>query len=166
MKYIVMFTLLSFSAFAATGPVDTDRDGVNDSHDYCDSTPKKSVVDAYGCQTGEKVAISIDVNFAKESVVVHDQYRPQIQHFANYLKAHPKIKVELKGYADTTGTAEQNKTLALRRAEAIRTILVDSYDVKSNRVNVTGIGESTHASPHKGMEGEYRNRRVEARILE
>jgi OmpA-OmpF porin, OOP family len=172
MKYVTMLallsllSLLSLSAFAAMPDKDTDRDGIKDANDYCDSTPKKSVVDAYGCQTGDKVAIAVDVNFAKESVVVNDQYRGQIQHLANYLKANPKIKVELKGYADKTGTVEQNKTLALRRAEAIRTILVESYDIKSNRLTVTDIGETTRSAPHKGIEGEYRNRRVEARVIE
>jgi OmpA-OmpF porin, OOP family len=162
----LLLALLSLSAFASNHNKDTDRDGITDSRDYCDRTPRKSVVDAFGCQTGEKVAISVDVNFAKESVVVHDQYRPQIQHLANYLKAHPATKVELKGYADKSGTVEENKDLALRRAEAIRTILVKSFDIKSNRLTVTGIGESDRVAPHKGIEDEYRNRRVEARVIE
>lgn len=166
MAYLLLSAVFIFSAQALPYEKDTDRDGVHDSHDYCAGTPKKSVVDAYGCQTGDKVAIAVDVNFAKESVVVPDLYRPQIQQLANYLKAHPNIKVELKGYADKSGTVEENKSLALRRAEAIRAILVESYDIKSNRVTVTGIGETDRVAPHTGIEGEYRNRRVEARVIE
>ena len=162
----LLLALLSLTAFASNHNKDTDRDGIINSRDYFASTPKKSVVDAYGCQTGDKVAIAVDVNFATESVVVHDQYRPQIQHLANYLKAYPATKVELKGYADKSGTVLENKNLALRRAEAIRSILVESFDIKSNRLTVTGIGETDRVAPHKGMEGEYRNRRVEARVIE
>lgn len=109
--------------------------------------------------------LDIDVNFATESTVIHQQYRDQVQRLAQYLKKNPETRIEIKGYADETGDAAFNQDLSKRRAEAIRKMLVEDYDIAPDTVSAAGIGETDKVSPHEGTEGKYRNRRVEARIL-
>lgn len=109
--------------------------------------------------------LDIDVNFATESTVIHQQYRDQVQRLAQYLKKNPNTRIEIKGYADETGEAGFNQDLSKRRAEAIRKMLIEDYDIAPDTVSAAGIGETDKIAPHDGAEGKYRNRRVEARIL-
>lgn len=109
--------------------------------------------------------LDINVNFASESTVIHQQYRDQVQRLAQYLKKNPEKSIEIKGYADETGDAQFNQDLSKRRAEAIRLMLVNDYDVAPEKVSAVGVGETDVVAPHEGTEGKYRNRRVEARFL-
>jgi len=168
MKFTTLALLaLSIPAFAATpAKVDADRDGITDMMDKCPRTPGNSTVNAYGCMKGERVVLSVDVNFATDSTVVGQEYRYQVANLADFLKANPGIGVEIKGYADKRGSVAHNKDLAQKRAEAIKEMLVNDYNIASSRVTPVGLGETARVTPHKGAEGNYRNRRVEARIIE
>lgn len=109
--------------------------------------------------------LDLSVNFASESTVIHQQYRDQVQRLAQYLKKNPEKIIEIRGYADETGDAQFNQDLSKRRAEAIRRMLINDYDVAPEKVSAVGIGEADAIAPHEGTEGKYRNRRVEARFL-
>lgn len=161
-----LLAILSLSTFAAVEPPDADKDGVVDAMDKSPSTKGNSSVNSYGCIKGEKVVLSIDVNFATDSVVANQQYRAQVATLADFLKQNPGVNVELKGYADKEGDSAYNKDLALRRAEAIKGMLVNDYKIKAERVVTVSRGETDRNAPHEGMEGRYRNRRVEAYVLQ
>lgn len=168
MKFSVLLALalLSLPSLAVPAKADADKDGISDMMDKCPRTPGNSTVNSYGCVKGERVVISVDVNFATDSDIVGQQYRYQVQTLADFMKAHPAIGVELVGYSDPRGSMEHNKALALKRSEAIKKMLVDDFKVAASRVQAVGLGESSRVTPHKGVEGNYRNRRVEARIIE
>lgn len=108
----------------------------------------------------------LDVNFATSSRVVDQRYRTQVQNLADFMKAHPEVKVELKGHADQRGSSETNRKLSLMRAERIKSMLVEDYNIPSNRVEAVGYGESAWNAPRSGVEGQYRNRSVEAQIYQ
>jgi len=76
------------------------------------------------------------------------------------LKAHPDLQVEVRGYADSTGTAEYNQRLSLRRAEAAQAYLV-AHGVSASRLTVKVYGESHAVWPNKTLLGRQQNRRVE-----
>ncbi len=163
---LTLLAILTAPAYAANKDVDADRDGIADSLDKCPLTPGNSTVNAYGCRAGERVVISVNVIFATDSVVVNQEYRQQVFALADFLKRHPDIKVELKGYADKEGESDYNRGLSTRRADAIREMLVKDYKIKAERVSTAGRGESSWAAPHSGTEGNYRNRRVEAYVIQ
>lgn len=162
----IALLLLSLPTFAATAKADADKDGISDMMDKCPSTAGNSSVNSYGCMKGERVVISVDVNFATNSDVVGQEYRYQVQQLADFMKANPGISVEIKGYADPRGETGFNKDLALHRATAIKKMLVEDYSIGAKRLSAVGIGETARVAPHNGIEGNYRNRRVEARIIE
>lgn len=163
---LLMLATLAIPSVAFSKIDDADKDGVSDMMDKCPLTPGNSAVNAYGCRKGERVVLSVDVNFATNSDIVGQQYRYQVQNLADFMKANPGIGVEIKGYADPRGSAAHNKDLAMQRAEAIKKMLVEDYAITSSRVQAVGLGETARVTPHKGAEGNYRNRRVEARIIE
>lgn len=59
---------------------------------------------------------------------------------ANYMKSHPTSRVKLSGYASPEGTAAFNQALSLRRAEAVKDLLVKKYSIPSSRLTTEGLG--------------------------
>ncbi|MBQ8442274.1 MAG: OmpA family protein, partial [Bacteroides sp.] len=60
---------------------------------------------------------------------------PSIEHVANYLKNNPSVNVTINGYASPEGTEEYNLQLSQRRADAVKSILVDKYGIAASRIN-------------------------------
>lgn len=73
------------------------------------------------------------------SVITADQM-PNVEMIAAYMKNHPKSKVVIKGYASKDGPLELNIKLAQKRAEAVKTALINKYHVKADRIQAEGQG--------------------------
>ncbi|MDE7375533.1 MAG: OmpA family protein [Muribaculaceae bacterium] len=73
------------------------------------------------------------------STVTADQM-PNVEMIADYLKAHPEAKVEIKGYASKDGNLDFNIQLAQRRADAVRTLLINRYKINADRITAQGEG--------------------------
>ncbi len=142
-------------------PLDSDYDGVPDFRDKCPNTPEGYSVNEYGCF----VAAQLKVLFDSDSAVVKPQYLPEIQKFAEFLKKNPKIKIEIQGHTDSSGSAEYNMKLSQRRAEAIRKILIERFGISPDRVIAKGYGETRPIAPNNTPEGKAKNRRVIAIII-
>ena len=65
---------------------------------------------------------------------------PSLEHVATYLKNNPNANITVNGYASPEGTEEYNMQLSQRRADAVKSILVDKYGIASNRINAVGHG--------------------------
>lgn len=72
-------------------------------------------------------------------------------------------EVSVIGHTDTTGTAASNLALGLRRAELLRTLLVDA-GLDPSLVDVQSHGEGDLLAPTGDDVAEARNRRVEVTI--
>ena len=73
------------------------------------------------------------------SVITADQ-RPNVEMIAQYMKNNPKSTVDIKGYASKDGNLEFNKKLAAKRAEAVKTMLVNKYGIAADRIKAEGQG--------------------------
>ena len=59
------------------------------------------------------------------------------------MKDNPDQNVTIVGYADKdTGTAEYNMGLSKRRAEAVRSALVNEYGINPDRLSVSAEGSN------------------------
>ena len=65
---------------------------------------------------------------------------PAIEHVAQYLKENPSVNVTINGYASPEGTEDYNMKLSQRRADAVKTMLVDKYGIDAARINTIGHG--------------------------
>jgi len=79
------------------------------------------------------------------------------------VKAYPAPQVAVVGHTDTTGSATANIGLGLRRAEVVRTRLVDA-GVDRAAIIVTSHGEATPLVPTADNVNEPKNRRVEITV--
>lgn len=76
------------------------------------------------------------------------------------LKADPKLRVKIKGYTDSVGSAAYNMQLSTRRAESVKRYLV-SEGVSADRIETQGFGLTNPIADNATAEGRAKNRRVE-----
>lgn len=145
---------------------DSDGDGILDNLDRCPDTPPGVKVDEFGCPIPlkEKVTVTLLVEFDFDKDKVKSLYHDDIEKVANLLKAYPKTDVELEGHTDSIGTDEYNMDLGMRRAESVKSYLVEELGIDASRISTRSYGESMPADTNDTPEGRQHNRRVVATI--
>ena len=110
-------------------------------------------------------AVALDVKFALGSADLTDAARQTIGQLAKAIKSDQltPYRFQLSGHTDSTGKPDANMTLSQRRAEAVKSYLVDSFGIAPDRLEAVGRGQeepidATH--PENGV-----NRRVQVAIL-
>ena len=79
------------------------------------------------------------------------------------VKTYPAPQVAVVGHTDTTGAATANIGLGLRRAEVVRTRLIEA-GVDRSAIVVTSHGEATPLVPTADNVNEPKNRRVDITV--
>ncbi|MCI6725462.1 MAG: OmpA family protein [Bacteroidales bacterium] len=90
--------------------------------------------------TSHSASLEQTVTFRQGKSVVDASQLPNVERVATFLRNHPKATVSIKGYASPEGSAEINARIALARAEAVKTILVEKYKIAANRIVAEGQG--------------------------
>lgn len=80
------------------------------------------------------------VTFRQGKSVIDASQLPNVERVATFLKNHPSATVSIKGYASPEGSAEINARIALARAEAVKTVLVNKYRISASRITAEGQG--------------------------
>lgn len=83
-----------------------------------------------------------------------------LQKLADFLKQYPQRKARIEGYTDSTGAADYNQALSERRANAVRTSLMD-MGINNDRISTQGYGEESPVASNDAATGRQLNRRVE-----
>ncbi|MNG62932.1 Outer membrane porin F precursor [compost metagenome] len=81
------------------------------------------------------------------------------------IKARPGWLIVVAGHTDNTGNPKLNRTLSLKRAEAVRDWMRDTGDVPESCFAVQGYGESGPVATNDTPEGRALNRRVEISLV-
>lgn len=105
--------------------------------------------------------VGLPVEFAFNSADILPENRPQLDAVAEGIKMTSGIRVVVEGHTDASGSAAYNKALSLKRAEAVRSYLVNEHGINSSMLVVEGRGES---DPLQGTDPyAAQNRRVQLR---
>jgi len=88
---------------------------------------------------------------------------PNLNRLAAFLAEYPDRSVLIEGHTDSVGSAWSNELLSERRAESVRSYLVDR-GVAANRLSTSGKGEGTPVATNDTPTGRQQNRRVEVII--
>lgn len=152
--------------------VDTDGDGV---FDYMDKCPTVYAKTPDGCPLPAAAAPAPaptpaapppvipalkGANFDFDRAVVRPADFSNLDQDVTTLKQWGNVKVEVAGHTDSIGTEEYNMGLSLRRAEAVRSYLIDR-GIAADRLTVKGYGESQPIADNATAAGRFKNRRVE-----
>lgn len=105
------------------------------------------------------------VEFEFDSDVLTAEGRETVDEVAALLRSLPGINVEISGHTDSTGDDEFNLDLSKRRADAVRTYLVEQ-GLAGARFETAGFGETRPIADNETPEGRQRNRRTEFRVIE
>jgi OOP family OmpA-OmpF porin len=75
------------------------------------------------------------------------------------------MRLALVGHTDDTGDLQANTSVSTRRAQAVRTRLINAHGVASDRIEAQGVGYLAPITSNATAEGRDLNRRVEAVLL-
>jgi outer membrane protein OmpA-like peptidoglycan-associated protein len=158
--------------------LDNDKDGVVDTADKCPAEAEtiNGVDDADGCPDkgkvkvlveGEKIIILEKVYFATGKDVILERSFSLLQQVAAVLRANPYVtKVRVEGHTDSKGADAFNQDLSQRRANSVRTRLIEKEGIEGARLEAVGYGETKPVDTNETAVGRENNRRVEFTILE
>jgi outer membrane protein OmpA-like peptidoglycan-associated protein len=83
-----------------------------------------------------------------------------VQKLADILKQYPQHNVLIEGFTDSTGSNSHNQDLSDRRANAVRTALLDT-GIGADRIASRGYGQTFPVASNATAAGRQLNRRVE-----
>lgn len=86
-----------------------------------------------------------------------------VARIAALLHEYPNRTIAIEGFTDSVGDDALNRALSERRADAVRTALMDG-GIQGNRIVARGYGEAFPVAGNDTPEGRQRNRRVEVVI--
>ncbi len=179
---------------------DNDHDGVCDPNetiqgnlsayscrgkDACPDKPEtiNGIKDEDGCPekikatvrvVGKKIEILKKVYFKTNKATIMKRSYAILRAVAAILRANPQVKlVRIEGHTDDRGSAKANLDLSQRRAESVRTFLIE-LGISASRLEAKGYGEDKPVQPNcRKLRGRRRrkacwakNRRVEFHIIQ
>jgi len=114
---------------------------------------------------GDLLAISLkgDVTFDYDSAIVRPGLYSEIDRISNVLIKYPQTVIRVEGHTDSTGSEIYNMNLSEKRAEAVKSLIVQR-GVSSDRIETVAFGESTPVADNGTEVGRAMNRRVEIKI--
>jgi OOP family OmpA-OmpF porin len=145
---------------------DTDNDGINDKQDNCKNTPANVKVDSSGCPLFLDTAVDVDLNVAFEnnSSQIKAETMNDIQRLADFMKEYKNTSVVIEGHSSAAGSAKYNLALSQKRADAVKSLLINKFDIEENRLSAKGFGETQLISKGNTAADHELNRRVMAKI--
>lgn len=106
-----------------------------------------------------------DVLFATGKAELMGGAASNLDKLAGFLQHYPERTVEIEGHTDNVGSADLNRGLSQRRADTVKTYLVQK-GVESNRLSTSGKGFDSPVGSNDSAAGRQQNRRVEIIISE
>jgi outer membrane protein OmpA-like peptidoglycan-associated protein len=149
-------------------PKDTDGDTLPDHRDNCPTEP--GPVENQGCPVQQKQLVEIQqdrieikdkVYFDTNQATIQRRSFKLLEQVAKVILEHPELeKVWIEGHTDESGGLEHNRQLSQRRADAVRTYLINK-GVAPERLEARGFGRDRPVASNTTEKGRAANRRVE-----
>lgn len=117
--------------------------------------------------SGQVWGLQNNIHFDVNSDTLSARDEQVLKRVAEQLKDKPELygHLEIVGRADQTGTAEYNRDLSLRRAEAVKSFLV-SEGLPADKISTTGMGFRQPASVGVKAPAGAADRRAELRFTD
>lgn len=127
---------------------------------------KQQIADLNARPTDRGLVMTLgDVLFATGKAELMGGAASNLDKLASFLKEYPERTAEIEGHTDNVGSADLNRGLSQRRADSVKTYLVQQ-GVESSRLSTTGKGFDSPVAGNESAAGRQQNRRVEIIISE
>ncbi|MEZ4742659.1 MAG: OmpA family protein [Bdellovibrionota bacterium] len=100
------------------------------------------------------------VYFSFDDPTLTDQGKSRLQALAEYLKANPGQKLQVRGHCDERGSTEYNLALGQGRSESVRSYLVN-LGIDEGRISTVSFGEEKPAATGHSESAWSQNRRAD-----
>ncbi|WP_419832884.1 OmpA family protein [Endozoicomonas atrinae] len=144
--------------------VDSDQDGVMDNVDLCPGTIPGAVIDQTGCAPMEEINLLVTFDFDSDSI--SSGAMAMISKMGDFMSRHPDVKIRIEGHTDSRGREEYNQILSTKRADSVRQLLIEKYQIDGHRIESIGFGEIDPVASNITSEGRQQNRRVIAEVIQ
>ena len=111
----------------------------------------------------KKKIVLRSVHFDFDKATLKADAKPILDEAVQVLKQEGSVDIVVEGHTDSVGTDQYNLGLSRRRAETVRTYLVD-HGIARSRITAEGMGESKPVASNDTADGRAQNRRVELHV--
>lgn len=147
--------------------LDTDKDGVYDYEDLCPTIA--GVKENKGCPEIKREIRNLlnkamsGIQFENGKATIKKNSYKVLDEIAKTFINNPNYMIEVQGHTDNVGKHSYNVDLSERRAQSVRTYLVNK-GVPAERLTAHGYGPDKPIADNKTKAGRAKNRRVEFNI--
>jgi flagellar motor protein MotB len=106
-----------------------------------------------------------NIYFETDSFSILPESEPELLKLAEFLQNNNRLKVEVQGHTDNTGTEAGNLVLSEKRAQSVAEYLI-AKGIARERLEWAGFGESKPVAENDSEEGRRQNRRTTIKILQ
>lgn len=106
------------------------------------------------------VVTMADVLFDSGQYTLRPAAREKLAKLSGIVIAHPGLKLAAEGHTDSTGSADFNQKLSVKRAEAVIAYLA-GQGIAGDNLSANGFGDTRPIAPNNTSAGRQQNRRVE-----
>jgi len=99
--------------------------------------------------------------FDLNSATIKAESYAVVKEIATVLKENPSIKIKIIGHTSSDGDDKANMELSIKRAAAVKDMLVAEFAIDAGTIETAGKGETQPVGDNKTKEGKAQNRRVE-----
>lgn len=107
--------------------------------------------------------LNADVMFRTASAELDGNVAAELAELGKLLAAHSQLEVQLNGFADPRGTPAENLELSLRRADAVREVLIQG-GASPEQIRLSAHGEDLTTASRDDLEAYAWERRVSLAI--
>ena len=111
----------------------------------------------------KKKIVLRSVHFDFDKATLKADAKPILEEAVQVLKQEGSVDIVVEGHTDSVGTDQYNLGLSRRRAETVRSYLVD-HGIARSRITAEGMGESKPVASNDTADGRAQNRRVELHV--
>lgn len=113
---------------------------------------------------GKKTMLPSDLLFEFNSTELRESAKVGLMKLALLMDRNPDLYCWIEGHTDLVGGDDFNLNLSIRRAEAVKTYLVQSYRMDASKISTRGFGRFEPLIIIGGADEQASNRRVEIRM--
>lgn len=137
------------------------------SFDYKEKQEFDPVLIDFQLQPLNKGATTIlnNIFFDFDSYEIRDESFTELRKVQKFLKANPKVRIEISGHTDTKGTDEYNLQLSKQRAKSVYEYLLKN-EIPESQITYKGYGSKKPLVPNDSEEHMAMNRRIEFTIID
>lgn len=111
-----------------------------------------------------RLVMPSNITFATNQAYISSGFYPTLDDITKVLVKFDKTLLSIEGHTDDTGSAEYNQKLSEQRAQSVQSYLVGK-NIISERLRVSGLGESSPVVANNSSSNRALNRRVEIQII-